>query len=163
MYPVLRQFVHSTSPGIDGETNETGENNVAPLPCAGHRHHARLERIITRLLNLHDMGISQSERRNNGSFSARNFINRHSGSTWVTRDGQILMEPINDRSTASYKQHHETKENRCTSSHNELLLIGKKISRLEPEVPLILWTPLRHNANKEVSDECTATEVHIRI
>jgi hypothetical protein len=28
---------------------------------------------------------------------------------------------------------------------------------------MILWTPLRHNANKEVSDECTATEVHIRI
>lgn len=31
------------------------------------------------------------------------------------------------------------------------------------EVPLILWTPLRHNQPKEVSDECTATEVHSRI
>lgn len=28
------------------------------------------------------------------------------------------------------------------------------------EVPLILWTPLRHNANKEVSDGYAATEVH---
>jgi hypothetical protein len=31
------------------------------------------------------------------------------------------------------------------------------------EVPLILWTPLRHNQPKEVSDEDAAKEVHIGV
>jgi len=33
----------------------------------------------------------------------------------------------------------------------------------QTEVPLILWTPIRHNQPKEVSDGYAATEVHIRI
>jgi hypothetical protein len=31
------------------------------------------------------------------------------------------------------------------------------------EVPMILWTPLRHNQPKKVSDEDAAKEVHIGV
>jgi len=40
---------------------------------------------------------------------------------------------------------------------------AKQSAFVDLEVPLIFWTRLRHNQPKEVSDECTATEVHIRI